>query len=228
LLRATNGHLFDEIRQIRDEVRHVRVACSLQIPTTMRLQLLVVFLVSLASTLAHAEPLRSRATASVGIGMPEGEVGIEYAFAPHRNVEIAVSGGLANLIASGEERRPLPQIAIMPRGRYDYGRVTLMLGAGLSEGRYHEGPFGFSESDFLTRALWANGEGSAQVAIAAGWSAGIRIGVGRMIAHSKVEDLQHGGLTQDCSQFTMASGNDCTPAWDGVLPYLGLVVGKAF
>jgi hypothetical protein len=160
--------------------------------------------------------------------MPEGEVGVEYAFAPRPHFEIGVSGGLANLIASGHERSPLPQVAIMPRGRFQHGRLTLTLGAGLSEGRYHEGPFAFNESDFLTRALWLNGEGAAQVAIANGWSAGLRVGAGRMIAHSKVQDLAHGGLTQDCSQVTMAGGNDCTPKWDDALPYLGITAGKSF
>lgn len=204
----------------------------------MRLHLLGVSIIGLVPALAHAEPApdgavlsahHSRVSATVGLAMPEGEAGLEYAFVPHRNFEVAVGAGFANLIASGHDKSPLPQASIMPRGRLELGRFTLALGAGVSGGRYHEGPFGFNDSDVETTALWANGEASAQVAIADGWSAGLRLGVGKMVAHTTVRDLNMGGVaTQDCSKMTVAGGPECTPAFDDAIPYLGLTVGRSF
>ena len=185
---------------------------------------------ALVPTLAKAEPEHhSRASMTVGVAMPEGEAGLEYAYVPHPNFEIAVGAGLANLIASGHQQDPLPQASIMPRGRLELGRFTLALGAGVSGGRYHEGPFAFNDNDFETTALWANSEASASVAIADGWSAGLRFGVGKMVAHTAVRDLNSGGaMAQDCSVVTMASGPACAPDFSGVMPYFGLSAGRTF
>jgi hypothetical protein len=192
--------------------------------------LLAVSLVALVPALAHAEPVpHSRASATVGLAMPEGEVGLEYAYVPHPNFELAVGAGFANMIGSGHDQDPLPQASIMPRARYGVGRVTLALGAGVSGGRFHDGPFGFNDTDLETTALWLNTEASANVAIADGWSAGLRFGLGKMVAHTTVRDLNRGGApTQDCSQMTVAGGTECTPAFDDVMPYLGVMVGRSF
>jgi len=194
------------------------------------LRLLAASIVVLVPALAHAEPMHhSRASATVGVAMPEGEVGLEYAYVAHPNFEIAVGAGLANMIASGHQQDPLPQASIMPRGRLELGRFTLALGAGVSGGRYHEGPFAFNDNDFETTALWANGEASANVAIADGWSAGLRFGVGKMIAHTAVHDLNSGGaVTQDCSVMTLAGGPECTPDFGDAMPYFGLSAGRTF
>ena len=186
--------------------------------------------ICLPAAVAQAEPSahpRSRVSGAVGLAMPEGELGVEYAFVPSPHFEIAVGAGVANLIGSGKEQSPLPQVSVMPRGRLELGRVTLAAGLGLSGGRYHQGPFRFDDDDFVTTALWANAEGGVAVAIADGWTAGVRIGVGKIVVHTAVEDLNQGRETMSCAQVTPAGGASCTPSF-GALPYVGLTVGRAF
>jgi hypothetical protein len=180
----------------------------------------------LSSTVARADDNTHQLTATVGVATPLGETGLEYAYVPSSHFEVAAGLGVANLLATGDNHaRPLPQLAVMPRFRASYGRVTFTLGAGLSGGQYHEGPFAWNDSDWLTNALWGNGEAGARIHMKE-WFAGLYAGVGVIIAHGAVHDLTVAGSpeTRDCSEVTIA-GMSCTPSF-GPLPYVGLTFGR--
>jgi len=181
----------------------------------MMKQSLFALVMMLTPALAHADD--SRVTATVGVATPLGEAGIEYAYVVSPHLEVAVGGGLGNLIKPGDrESSPLPQVAIMPRLRQRLGPTTLTLGAGLSGGRYHEGPFAFNDNDFVTTALWGNIEAGVQVPFGDHWLAGAYVGGGYVLAHSAIRDLN---LMED------ASGNF---PMDRSLPYVGLSLGRSF
>ncbi len=169
---------------------------------------------------------RDRSALSVNIGLftPTGGVGVEYVHALHPNVELGVGAGLGYIAIAAIDRangidsgyRVRPEFSLMPRVRMRREMLRVALGAGLSSGTYQSGPFGFNDGDwfdYAAFALFANGEGVAQVIFRNGWFGGARLGATFVVAHSKVH----------------TSGDPTHMADDprgAVLPYVGVSFGR--
>ena len=170
------------------------------------------------TTAARKGTDRSHLGATLGLGTPVGEVGLEYTLVPTRHLEIGFAVGLADMIPLGDAPfTPDPQAAVMPRFRYPFGPVVATAGAGLSAGHYtvYYSPFSGSPGDWIdyeTDALWANAEAGLELHLR-GFVTRAYLGYGKVIAHSEVK---HGHGERDMT----------LP--DGSLPYLGLSLGHSF
>lgn len=146
---------------------------------------------------------RSRLTFLLGLFTPTGEFGLEYTqnVASLFEVGVGVGGGFSG-----------PQVSIMPRLRMGNGAVSLLLGAGLSGGPYHE-PVLFCLSEHggcmatETTAVWGNIEGGLQMVSRGGTTVTLYGGLGTMLGAS--------GCT----------GPDCDDIVGTELPYGGIAIG---
>ncbi len=172
----------------------------------MRRTCLVVVLLGLGASVGHADPSivrdrrdNSRVGATVGLFTPIGIVGVEYVQAVSSILEVGVGAGVGFV-------RVGPQVAVMPRLRTRRGPFTLSFGAGLSTGRYDNvSPFAVDNAPHIL-SLYGNAEGSIQVASRRGPFARFTLGVGRVLAHERIdtssqtvmnqfEPLPYGGFT---------------------------------
>jgi hypothetical protein len=171
-----------------------------------------------SSAVAHAQPddsERSHASVNVGIATPVGQVGIEGTYVAHRNVEVSVGVGLANVINVGDTGSPDPQAAIMPRFRLPLGPVRLGVGVGVSAGAYTVAASPFDSDAYaakMTASLWLNSEAGIEYSLR-GLVAGAFFGYGKIISHTKATDA-HGATLMSVP--------------DDALPYLGLRIGHTF
>ena len=182
----------------------------------MRLPLLAATLLLLTSARAAADEegeLGSKPTvlyAQAGLGTPVGYVGAEVA---RRVVGPFVVSAGAGMGVSG------PQIALMPRLHLGQGRSVVVLGAGVSRGKYTSSDFCFDDDSCAHRvgtANWAN----AEIGGESRWPGGLSFryfgGYGRAFA----DDLACAGDAIDqCN---------ANPSWGRSLAYTGFAVGQAF
>jgi hypothetical protein len=181
----------------------------------MRLPLLVATLALLTSGRAaagDAGELESKPNvlyAQVGLGTPLGYVGVEAA----RRVSpyFVVSAG-AGMGVSG------PQIALMPRLHLGQGRSTLVLGAGVSRGKYTSSNACDDDDGCAYRtgtANWANVEIGGEYRWPEGLSVRYFGGYGQAFA----DNLVCVGAQEQCAAH---------PGGGRSLVYTGLAVGQAF
>jgi hypothetical protein len=147
---------------------------------------------------------------------PTGTVGVEYAHALHPNVELVVGAGVGYLIlaAAGDDYRPTPHAAIMPRYRMRFGAVRLHVGAGFSVGEEQEGYSPFSGYEGVDRfyGLMANVEGGVQVMSRSGWFGRATIGYSHLLAHTDATSTDPGRAPRMNIELAV--------------PYLGIGVGR--
>ncbi|HTL84011.1 MAG TPA: hypothetical protein VL856_02430 [Acidimicrobiia bacterium] len=161
---------------------------------------------------------RVEVSGTAGVATPLGMFGIEGTYVVHRNLEVGLGVGLANVINIGDTGAPDPQLAIMPRFRIPVGSFTFTLGAGLSGGPYTVASSPFADGPYeekTSAALWLNGEAGAEYFLNNGMFFGAYLGGGKVIAHARVNDPD-GNATMN-----PLVGADA-------LPYLGLRVGHSF
>ncbi len=186
--------------------------------------ILVSTIIGSASTIAHAQPIGGEADqrpaqrfelgATVGLGTPVGELGVEGAVVLHPDLEIGLGVGAANLVWGGGGGAQ-PQVAVMPRIRLPVGEhVRLTLGVGLSGGTYSDAASPFSGQPFAARgnALWVNSEVGVKY-VQHDTYLGAYVGLGRVIAHGDIKDSE---------------GNSLSSIPDDEWPSFGIRAGRAF
>ena len=148
----------------------------------------------------------SRITATAGILTPTGELGLEYAYAVHKNAELSVGAGYGFVVRVG------PQLSIMPRLRMRMGPVTGSIGVGLSGGKFNDISAFADDNAPKIPTLFLNGEAGLQVGLRQGPFARLFLGVARGLAH-------------DTSDVRADQQAEVRMELDNVLPYVGLSVG---
>ncbi len=155
---------------------------------------------------------------NVGLLTPTGTLGAEYTQVFHPHVEVGVGAGLGYLAAAAIDRdyRVRPEVSLMPRFRARYRMLRLAVGAGMSAGSFQDSPSMFDDSgwhDEASLALWANGEGVAQLISRSGWFGAARVGGSYLVTHTAMRtrgDATH--MPSDPQGL--------------VLPYLGFSFGR--
>ena len=181
----------------------------------MRLSVLVATLILLTSARAAADDageLESKPTvlyAQVGLGTPLGYVGVEAARRLSPSFVLSAGAGMG---LSG------PQIALMPRLVLGRGRSALVVGAGISRGKYTSSN-ACSEYDGCAyrtgTANWANVEVGGEYR----WPGGLSIRYFGGYGQAFADDLVCVGAQDQCAAY---------PGGGRSLAYTGLAVGQAF
>jgi hypothetical protein len=162
---------------------------------------------------------RSAVSTTLGVFAPTGNLGLEYAHAVHRNLELSAGAGLGYLVVAvgdvfGDDHRIAPQLAVMPRFRTRFGALRVTLGAGLSAGELQEGysPFSGEKGVDVMMGLWVNAEGGVQLISRGGWFGRVSLGTSYLVAHSVPVSTDAGRAPMEPSAT--------------VMPYLGAAVGR--